>query len=326
MDEHLYLHPGSLRYRADVIQREFTCQDHAGEPEFPQRQHSFEIVRDHLGGRMQREIGEVPPDDTCDAKVLHDDAVGVEFVQDGESFDCGSQLRFVYDGVERDIHLPAFRPGDGKELAELKRREVHGLGARGKGVEAKVYRIRAGVKGGEGGLEGTGGREKLYFVHDIVFHHLVASTPYPKRAKSPRTGSSGNTSASAEVSLRAADIEAHVLLTSPSFFASWSTCVSNGITRVLRSMKSDHRPRSTGESLRTIHLRNMHTRLQAEWQSCGMTPHDPPSRKREHIAATAFTASPPQFSLTNPPRDRCSSIMVLYALRNAFIVANVKNR
>ena len=39
---------------------------------------------------------------------------------------------------------------------------------------------------------------------------------------------------------------------------------------VRRSMNSAHSPRSMGELLRTIHLRNRHTRLHADWVFWGM--------------------------------------------------------
>ena len=47
--------------------------------------------------------------------------------------------------------------------------------------------------------------------------------------------------------------------------------VSSGMMSVRRSMMSAHRPRSTGDPLRTIHRRNMHTRLQADCVLRGTT-------------------------------------------------------
>ena len=93
--------------------------------------------------------------------------------------------------------------------------------------------------------------------------------PYPNRAKSPFNGSSGKISDIFCVRRRAADIVAEPHLSSPNLCDSDSTWVSNGMMSVRRSIKSAHRPRSTGEPLRTIHRRNMHTRLQADCASCG---------------------------------------------------------
>ena len=52
-----------------------------------------------------------------------------------------------------------------EEVAELSGREVYGLGAGSEGVESEVDGVRAGLKGGERRLEGTGGREKFDVVH-----------------------------------------------------------------------------------------------------------------------------------------------------------------
>lgn len=53
--------------------------------------------------------------------------------------------------------------------------------------------------------------------------------------------------------------------------ASCTTCVSSGMISVRRSMMSAHKPRSTGESVRTIQRRNMHTRLHADCVLRGTT-------------------------------------------------------
>ena len=71
----------------------------------------------------------------------------------------------------------------------------------------------------------------------------------------------------------AADMVAEPHLSRPNLCDSESTCVSNGIMSVRRSIKSAHNPKSTGELLRTIHRRNMQTRLQADCASCGTIPH-----------------------------------------------------
>ena len=143
-----------------------------------------------------------------------------------------------------------------------------------------------------------------YAAPNAVEPVAAQSTPMPKRAKSPRHGSSGKTSARLVVSRFAADMDATRLLSSPSLQASCTTCVSRGTTSVRLSMKSAHSPRSTGDPSRTIQRRNMHTRLQAERASLGTTGHSPHPPNRAHIAATALTASPPHSPRTNPPRRR----------------------
>lgn len=95
--------------------------------------------------------------------------------------------------------------------------------------------------------------------------------PYPNRAKSPFSGSLGKISSIDWVRRRAADMEAELHLSSPNRCDSASTWVSRGMMSVRRSMKSAHRPRSTGEPLRTIHRRNMQSRLHADWVSRGTT-------------------------------------------------------
>ena len=104
-------------------------------------------------------------------------------------------------------------------------------------------------------------------------------TPYPNRAKSPFSGSLGNTSDKAAVSLRAELMDATDPFISPSLTDCRTTCVSNGITSVRRSIESDHNPISTGEPSRTIQRRNMHTRLQADCAFFGTTPSDPAAAK-----------------------------------------------
>lgn len=95
--------------------------------------------------------------------------------------------------------------------------------------------------------------------------------PYPNRAKSPFSGSLGKISSIDCVRRRAADMVAEPHLSSPNRCDSASTWVSRGMMSVRRSMKSAHRPRSTGEPLRTIHRRNMQSRLHADWVSRGTT-------------------------------------------------------
>ena len=120
---------------------------------------------------------------------------------------------------------------------------------------------------------------------------------------------------------RAADIDAPPPRIRPSRLASCMTCVSSGMTSVRLSTKPDHSPRSTGEPLLTIHLKNMHTRLHAESGDFGTTAHAPRSRNAAHIAETAAPASPPQRASTSPPSVPYSRMIDLYASKNARIAA-----
>ena len=58
--------------------------------------------------------------------------------------------------------------------------------------------------------------------------------------------------------------DAVLLFIKCNLFASWRTCVSNGTIKVRLSIKSLHKPISTGELSLTIHLRNIQTLLHAD--------------------------------------------------------------
>ena len=104
----------------------------------------------------------------------------------------------------------------------------------------------------------------------VKFYGVLLFMPYPKRAKSPFRGSSGKMSVRLAVRRRAADIVAVLVERSPRRVDCRSTWTSSGMISVRRSMKSAHSPKSTGELLRTIHLRNRHIRLQADLVLWGM--------------------------------------------------------
>ena len=83
----------------------------------------------------------------------------------------------------------------------------------------------------------------------------------------------------ASVSLLAVVMLAEAALSNPNAFDCRITCTSIGIIRVRRSMKSFHSPRSTGDSVRDIHLRNIHSRLHDDLVLRGMMPSEPSLRK-----------------------------------------------
>ena len=114
-----------------------------------------------------------------------------------------------------------------------------------------------------------------------------SSTPSPNRAKSPFSGSSGNILSMVSVSRRAVVIDAVRLCSRFMRCASCTTCVSSGMIRLRRSMMSAHRPRSTGEFVRTIHRRNIHTRLQADDVFLGTILLAPWTEKKRQMASTA---------------------------------------
>ena len=95
--------------------------------------------------------------------------VRLEFVEDGELFDGGRQFGVVDERVEGDVGLFALGPRDGQQLPELFCREIHGFGARGEGVQAKIDGICARREGGERGFEGAGGRKQFNGVHAIAY-------------------------------------------------------------------------------------------------------------------------------------------------------------
>ena len=74
-------------------------------------------------------------------------------------FDGGGEVGVVDDGVEGHVDLAVLRVSPGEKVAQLGGREIDGLRARGEGVEAEVYGVRACLEGGEGRFEGAGGGE-----------------------------------------------------------------------------------------------------------------------------------------------------------------------
>ena len=160
MDERFNLHAPALRDRPDFLKRQFTRQDHTREAELFERQDTFQIVCDELGGRMQRESREMVTDQARDTQVLHDDAVGAQRVEKGELFDGRVPFTVVDKRVERDVDFfdrVWISAGLGQQGAQFLNGGVDGVRACGKGVHPDVNGIRAGGKRGAGGFNGTGG-------------------------------------------------------------------------------------------------------------------------------------------------------------------------
>ena len=176
VDEHLDLAAAAARDGADVLDGEFAGEDDAREAEFPQREHAFEVVGDELRGGVEFEVGEVAAHETRHAEILHDEAVRAQFVEQGELPGGLRQLGVVEKRVERDVDFSTrtLPVRGGEQVAQLRVREVDGVGARGKGVEAEIDGVCAGGEGGEGGFEGPGGGEEFDVVHGCsrVFYHI----------------------------------------------------------------------------------------------------------------------------------------------------------
>ena len=98
---------------------------------------------------MEGKGGEVRADQPGNAEILHDEPVGAQLVEQGEAFDGGGEVGVVDDGVECHVDLVVAGMRPGEEVAQLGDGEIHGLGARGKGVKSEVDGVRAGLEGGE---------------------------------------------------------------------------------------------------------------------------------------------------------------------------------
>src|SRR5690606_18714831 len=96
------------------------------------------------------------------------------------------------------------------------------------------------------------------------FRKVSSMTPSPNKAKSYLTGSSGSNFLSCVVNSTAVCQSVCFLVTRPSLRATRSTCTSHGHIR--RDGETErHNPKSTPlSSLRTIHRRNMFSRLHVD--------------------------------------------------------------
>ena len=164
MDEHFDFDARPADDGAYVVQRQLARQHDTREAEFLERQYAFEIVRHELRGSVQSQAGKVLAHQSCDAEILDDQTVWLEFVENGQLFDGRGQFGIVDERVEGDVCLFALRPRDGQQLPELVGREIDGFGARGEGVQAEIDGIRARREGSERGFESAGRRKQLMSV------------------------------------------------------------------------------------------------------------------------------------------------------------------
>ena len=98
----------------------------------------------------------MPPHDTRHADILHYQCIRRNLLKDRKPFDGGVELGVCQQRVERHIDLAPLCARICHEVGEFSRRKVHGLGACGKRVQAKIHRIRTGLESGEGRLERPG--------------------------------------------------------------------------------------------------------------------------------------------------------------------------
>ena len=99
----------------------------------------------------------MPAREAGDAEILHDDAIGVQLVEDGKLLDGRWHLLVVDKRVERDIYLlAALGTSAGEKVAQLVGGEVYSLGACGECVKAEVDGVGPGRECGAGDVEGAG--------------------------------------------------------------------------------------------------------------------------------------------------------------------------
>ena len=107
MDEHLDLDAAAFCNGLDFLKRKFAREDDADESQLFQGEDTFEVVGHKLRRGMEREGGEVLSHKPSDAEILDNEAIGAEFVEDGELFDRCWQFRVVHERVEGDVDLLA---------------------------------------------------------------------------------------------------------------------------------------------------------------------------------------------------------------------------
>jgi len=103
--ENLQFDSAALGYGRDFGDGQLTREHDAAEAGLLKREDAFEVVRDELGGGMDREARKVRAAEARDAEVLYDERVRAYFLQLGEAFDRSLEVAFVYDGVEGDVDL-----------------------------------------------------------------------------------------------------------------------------------------------------------------------------------------------------------------------------
>ena len=103
MHEHLDLGLALADNPADVVQVEFPGQYHPLEPQLLQLPNPQGVVNGHLGRCVEREAGEVAPDQAGHSQILDDDSVGPHLFQGRKSLHQHGEFRLLDQGVEGDV-------------------------------------------------------------------------------------------------------------------------------------------------------------------------------------------------------------------------------
>ncbi len=104
VDEHLALDGAGGADGADLLQREFTRQDHPVIAQVGQRLRPRRGVDAHLGGAVQRQGGGDLFDQPGGGKIVGDDRVGPRLGHGAHRLGQAGQLAAVHQGVQRHVH------------------------------------------------------------------------------------------------------------------------------------------------------------------------------------------------------------------------------
>ena len=156
-----------LLQKADLLQRELSCRNHAHKALPFQKTHGFSSCHRHLRAGMQLHTGTAPSDGSRHSKILDDHAVKSLFCQTLHKGGQLGKLLLPRQCVHREIDPDAEKMRFFKHLPQLLLREISRIGAGAELLSCKIHGIRSGIQSPPEGLHPACRSKKLHLFHFI---------------------------------------------------------------------------------------------------------------------------------------------------------------
>ena len=153
-----------IAFRADFAnlrQRHFPRQNHAGKSQILQRLNARQIMDGHLRAGMKRKPRRDLPRQPRNAEILHQDSVRPRVLQEAQIIGKTGKLRIVHRGIHRDMHSNAAKMRIPDRLPQARLVEILRVGPRAEPVPRQIYSVRPVLHGSRQSLPAPRRRQKL---------------------------------------------------------------------------------------------------------------------------------------------------------------------